>query len=41
MQAPPYVALPALAVTKANDLQAWQTVYHSQAPANIRAAAAS
>jgi ribose transport system substrate-binding protein len=40
MKAPPYVALPALAVTKANVLQAWQTVYHSPSPANIRAAAA-
>ncbi len=39
MKAPPYVALPALAVTKANVLQAWQTVYHAPAPANIRAAA--
>ena len=40
MKAPPYVAETALPVTKANVLQAWQTVYQSPAPANIRAAAA-
>ena len=40
-KAPPYVALPALPVTKANVLQAWQTVYHSAAPGNVRSAAAS
>jgi ribose transport system substrate-binding protein len=39
-KAPPYVALPALPVTKANVLQAWQTVYHSAAPGNVRSAAA-
>ena len=30
--APPYVALSALAVTKASVLQAWQTVYHNAPP---------
>ena len=39
MHAPPYVAETALPVTKANLLQAWQTVYEAAAPANIRAAA--
>ena len=29
-QAPPFVALPALPVTKANLLEAWQVVYHAQ-----------
>jgi ribose transport system substrate-binding protein len=33
--APPYVALPALPVEKANLLDAWQAVYHSDAPANV------
>jgi ribose transport system substrate-binding protein len=33
--APVYVALPALPVEKSNLLQAWQTVYHAPAPADI------
>lgn len=33
--APPYVASPALPVTKANLLEAWQTVYHVPATAKI------
>ena len=33
--APPYVALPALPVEKANLLEAWQAVYHTEAPANV------
>lgn len=37
-QAPPYVALPPLAVTKANVLQAWQDVYHVPAPDQLQAA---
>jgi ribose transport system substrate-binding protein len=32
-RAPPYVALPALAVTRANILNAWKTVYHHAPPA--------
>jgi ribose transport system substrate-binding protein len=38
-QAPPYVALPALPVTKDNVLDAWQTVYHSDPPADLANAA--
>lgn len=37
--APPYVAVTALPVTKANVLAAWKTVYQSAAPGNIRSAA--
>ncbi|MGH8832230.1 MAG: ATP-binding cassette domain-containing protein [Polaromonas sp.] len=33
--APGYVALPALSVTKANLLDAWQIVYHQSAPAQL------
>ncbi len=29
------MALPALPVTHANVLQAWQTVYHAAAPGNV------
>src|SRR5258705_7067484 len=35
-QAPPYVALPALAVTRDNLLEAWKEVYHTEAPASIK-----
>src|SRR5580692_11110673 len=35
-QAPPYVALPALAVTKDNLLDAWKQVYHTEAPDTIK-----
>jgi ribose transport system substrate-binding protein len=38
-QAPAYVALNALPVTKANVLDAWQTVYHQDPPADLKAAA--
>lgn len=34
-EAPSYVALPALPVEKANLLDAWQAVYHTEAPANV------
>jgi ribose transport system substrate-binding protein len=34
--APAYVALPALPVTRENLLDAWKTVYHSEAPVSIR-----
>ena len=34
--APEFVALPALPVTKANLLEAWQIVYHAEAPAKIK-----
>jgi len=34
--APPYVALPALPVTRANLLQAWQDVYHAPAPKDVQ-----
>jgi ribose transport system substrate-binding protein len=34
-QAPPYVALYALAVTKDNVLQAWKDVYHADPPAEL------
>jgi ribose transport system substrate-binding protein len=34
--APAYVALPALPVTRENLLEAWKTVYHTEAPASIR-----
>ena len=35
-EAPPYVALYALPVTHDNVLEAWQTVYHADAPASIQ-----
>ena len=35
-EAPPYVALPALAVTKDNLLEAWKEVYHAEAPDTIK-----
>ena len=35
-QAPAYVALPALPVTRANLAEAWKTVYHTDAPASVR-----
>ena len=34
--APAYVALPALPVNRANLLDAWKTVYHTDAPATVR-----
>jgi ribose transport system substrate-binding protein len=34
-KAPIYVALPALPVTHANVLQAWQQVYHAKAPSDV------
>jgi ribose transport system substrate-binding protein len=34
--APPYVALPALPVTRENLLNAWKTIYHRDAPASIK-----
>jgi ribose transport system substrate-binding protein len=37
-KAPIYVALPALPVTHANVLQAWQQVYHAGAPADVKKA---
>lgn len=37
-QAPAYVALPALAVTKANLMQAWQQVYHAEPPKTVQQA---
>ena len=36
--APPYVALPALPVTRSNLLTAWQTVYHGPAPGLVQRA---
>ena len=33
--APAYIALPALPVTRDNLLEAWKTVYHTEAPASI------
>jgi len=35
-KAPPYVALPALAVTHENVLQAWKQVYHQDPPADLK-----
>jgi ribose transport system substrate-binding protein len=35
-QAPPYVALPALPVTKSNLLEAWKQVYHTDAPKDVK-----
>jgi ribose transport system substrate-binding protein len=37
-KAPIYVALPALPVTHANVLQAWQQVYHQPAPSDVKKA---
>jgi ribose transport system substrate-binding protein len=37
-KAPIYVALPALPVTHANVLQAWQQVYHAPAPSDVKKA---
>jgi ribose transport system substrate-binding protein len=34
--APAYVALPTLPVSRDNLLDAWKTVYHTEAPASIR-----
>jgi ribose transport system substrate-binding protein len=34
--APAYIALPALPVTRANLLDAWKAVYHTEAPASIK-----
>ena len=34
--APAYVALPALPVTRENLLDAWKTIYHTDAPASIQ-----
>ena len=36
--APAYVALPALPATRENLLEAWKSIYHSDAPASIRKA---
>jgi ribose transport system substrate-binding protein len=33
--APPYVALPAFPVTRENVVDAWKTIYHSEAPAAL------
>lgn len=38
-EAPPYVALPALPVMQDNVLDAWETVYHSDPPADLASAA--
>jgi ribose transport system substrate-binding protein len=35
-KAPDYVALPSLAVTKSNLLDAWKAVYHTDAPADVK-----
>jgi ribose transport system substrate-binding protein len=35
-QAPAYVALPALPVTRDNLLEGWKEVYHADAPASIK-----
>ena len=35
-QGPPYVALPALPVTRDNLLQAWKDVYHTEAPDTVK-----
>jgi ribose transport system substrate-binding protein len=34
--APAYVALPALPVTRENLLDAWKTVYHTEAPGSVK-----
>jgi ribose transport system substrate-binding protein len=33
--APAYVALPALPVTRENLVDAWKSIYHSEAPASL------
>lgn len=38
-EAPPYVAVPALTVTRENILDAWNLVYHTEAPKTIQNAA--
>jgi len=38
-EAPPYVAVPALNVTKENVLDAWKLVYHQEAPKSIQSVA--
>ncbi|OIK13733.1 substrate-binding domain-containing protein [Bacillus sp. MUM 13] len=38
-EAPPYVAVPALTVTKENILDGWKLVYHTEAPKTIQDAA--
>ena len=35
---PPWVALPALSVTRRNVVEAYETVWHQPAPADLRAA---
>ena len=40
-EAPPFVALPALPVTRENVLEAWQTVYHQDPPQALQDAAAT
>ena len=35
-EAPAYVALPALPVTRDNLLQAWKEVYHAEAPDTVK-----
>jgi ribose transport system substrate-binding protein len=39
-EAPPFVALPALPVTRENVLEAWQRVYHQDPPQALQDAAA-
>ena len=39
-EAPPFVALPALPVTRENVLEAWQEVYHQDPPQALQDAAA-
>ena len=34
--APAYVALPALPVTRENLLDAWKTIYHTEAPVSVK-----
>lgn len=38
-EAPPYVAVPSLAVTSENVLEGWNTVYHQEPPEKVREAA--
>lgn len=35
-KAPPYVALPALPITRDNLLESWKLVYHQEAPADVK-----
>jgi ribose transport system substrate-binding protein len=35
-EAPAYIALPALPVTRDNLLEAWKTVYHAEAPDTVK-----